>query len=470
VNSRPEHPAWNQALAQLQARVGAQTFELCLEPIALRNIEDNLISLAAPSRFIKDWFEDHYLAEVLVELEKVCGHPMTAQIEVDPELEAAHSAADDNQSPDVPTVSAAPTASETGVTAGGAPSEFAAPARRPRGLINRYDFSSFILGASNELAASAARAASENPGQRFNPLFIYGGVGLGKTHLLHAVGHALYERDPTTRISYISAEQFMNEFVTAVRQNRFDEFRSRYRNDCDCLLVDDIQFIAGRDRTMDEFFHVFNSLYEAGKQIVVTADCVPSQMKGMEERLTSRLNWGLVADIQAPDLETRLAILYEKSSRESLALQPEVAMEIAKHVKSNVRELEGALLRVMALAELRGANLSPEFVREVLMLRSDPQKAVTVESIQKAVAQYFTVKVADLKGSRRHRAISRPRMIAMYLSRELTRASFPEIGMRFGGKDHSTVINACKRISALENDDADTETALTSIRARLSPS
>ena len=469
MNSRSEHPAWNQALAQLQARVGAQTFELCLEPIALRKFEDTLISLAAPSRFIKDWFEDHYLAEVLVELEKVCGHAMTAQIEVDPALEAAQSsAALATSSPDHDGASAAPaTATATAEPATStAPSE---PARRPRGLIQRYDFQTFILGASNELAASAARAASENPGQRFNPLFIYGGVGLGKTHLLHAVGHALYERDPTTRISYISAEQFMNEFVTAVRQNRFDEFRARYRNDCDCLLVDDIQFIAGRDRTMDEFFHVFNSLYEAGKQIVVTADCVPSQMKGMEERLTSRLNWGLVADIQAPDLETRLAILYEKSTREGLGLQPAVAMEIAKHVKSNVRELEGALLRVTALAELRGCDLHPEFVREVLMLRAEPKKAVTVESIQKAVAQYFTVKVADLKGNRRHRAISRPRMIAMYLSRELTGASFPEIGMRFGGKDHSTVINACKRIRALQQDDDDTETALTSIRERLNP-
>ena len=465
MNSRSEHPAWTQALAQLQARVGAQTFELCLEPIALRNFEDDLISLAAPSRFIKDWFEDHYLAEVLVELEKVCGHPMNAQIEVDPALEAAQSTAAEDHT----TERGAPTAEPAPPAQPPASPPLSEPARRPRGLIKRYDFQSFILGGSNELAASAARAASENPGQRFNPLFIYGGVGLGKTHLLHAVGHALYERDPSTRISYISAEQFMNEFVTAVRQNRFDEFRARYRNDCDCLLVDDIQFIAGRDRTMDEFFHVFNSLYEGGKQIVVTADCVPSQMKGMEERLTSRLNWGLVADIQAPDLETRLAILYEKSTRESLSLQPDVAMEIAKHVKSNVRELEGALLRVMALAELRGCNLNPEFVREVLMLRSDPQKAVTVESIQKAVAQYFTVKVTDLKGNRRHRAISRPRMIAMYLSRELTGASFPEIGMRFGGKDHSTVINACKRISALEHDDTDTEAALTSIRARLSP-
>ncbi|MGB1698770.1 MAG: chromosomal replication initiator protein DnaA, partial [Nannocystaceae bacterium] len=427
------------------------------------------VSLAAPSRFIKDWFEDHYLAEVLVELEKACGHPMTAQIEVDPELERLSSADQTAQGQDEHAAMADP--SNPGEAPGATistPME-PTPARRPSGLIGRYDFDSFILGGSNELAASAARAASENPGQRFNPLFIYGGVGLGKTHLLHAVGHALYERDPTHRISYISAEQFMNEFVTAVRQNRFDEFRARYRNECDCLLVDDIQFIAGRDRTMDEFFHVFNSLYEAGKQIVVTADCVPAQMKGMEERLTSRLNWGLVADIQAPDLETRLAILYEKSTRESLSLAPDVAMEIAKHVKSNVRELEGALVRVTALAELRGCALDPAFVREVLMLRSDPQKAVTVESIQKAVAQYFTVKVADLKGSRRHRAISRPRMIAMYLSRELTGASFPEIGMRFGGKDHSTVINACKRISALEHEDTDTETALTSLRARLSP-
>ena len=464
MNAPSENPAWTQALEILQSRVGRETFELSIQPIHLLEMTDAHLRLSAPSSFIKEWFESHYLEELLRALEEVSSRARTATIEI-----AAPAAVTPTDVTDAPSSNrdASDPAPSTTENAPSAPAPAPIPARRPSGLIDRYDFKSFILGGSNELAASAAKAASENPGQRFNPLFIYGGVGLGKTHLLHAVGHALYERDPTTRITYISAEQFMNEFVSAVRHNQFDAFRARYRNDCDCLLVDDIQFIAGRDRTMDEFFHVFNSLYEAGKQIVVTADCVPADMKGMEERLTSRLNWGLVADIQAPDLETRLAILYEKSVRDQIDLIPEVAMEIANSVQSNVRELEGALVRVTAFAELRGQAMTPAFVREVLQIKQEPSKAITVESIQKTVASYFTVKVADLKGNRRHRAISRPRMIAMYLAREFTGASFPEIGIRFGGKDHSTVMHACKRVQALEREDDDVLAALSYFRDRL---
>jgi chromosomal replication initiator protein len=332
----------------------------------------------------------------------------------------------------------------------------------------RYRFDSFIKGACNELAASAAMAAADEPGTRFNPLFIYGGVGLGKTHLLHGVGHELYRKDPSLRIVYLSAEQFMNEFVTAVRNNEFDQFRARYRRDCDCLLIDDVQFIAGRDRTMDEFFHVFNALYEAGKQIVVTADRVPADMAGMEERLTSRLNWGLVADVQAPDLETRIAIVQTKAERDDIALSPEVGLAIAELVRSNVRELEGALLRVTAFAELRGVPIDAEFVRSVLGKAGPADRSpITVDAVQKVVAAYFSVKVTDLKGKRRHRGISRPRMIAMYLSRQLTTASFPEIGMRFGGKDHSTVINAVKRIEALQVEDEELRVAIDSLRGQL---
>jgi chromosomal replication initiator protein len=252
-----------------------------------------------------------------------------------------------------------------------------------------------------------------------------------------------------------------------VRNNEFDEFRARYRRDCDCLLIDDVQFIAGRDRTMDEFFHVFNALYEAGKQIVVTADRVPADMAGMEERLTSRLNWGLVADVQPPDLETRIAIVQTKAARDDIELSPEVALAIAELVRSNVRELEGALLRVTAFAELRGVEIDPEFVRSVLGKTAVDKPPVTIEAIQKAVAAYFSVRISDLKGKRRHRGISRPRMIAMYLSRQLTSASFPEIGMRFGGKDHSTVINACKRIEALSQDDEELRGAVESLRGQL---
>ena len=300
-------------------------------------------------------------------------------------------------------------------------------------------------------------------------MLVYGGVGLGKTHLLHAVGHSLYERNPWMRIAYLSAERFMNEFISAVRYNQFDQFRRKYREDCDVLLIDDIQFIAGRDRTMDEFFHVFNALYESGKQIMATSDRTPSDMQGMEERITSRLNWGLVADIQSPDLETRVAILRQKADNDRIAIPADVAVQLASLVNSNVRELEGALVRVSTFADLKGVPITAQFVKEVL---GDTKKErrntpVTVEAVQKTVASHFSVRIADLKGPRRHKGISRPRMIAMFLARELTGSSFPEIGLRFGGKDHSTVINACKRITALGAEDPELEATVASLRSSL---
>ncbi|MCA9691356.1 MAG: chromosomal replication initiator protein DnaA, partial [Myxococcales bacterium] len=303
----------------------------------------------------------------------------------------------------------------------------------------------------------------------FNPLFLYGGVGLGKTHLLHAVGHYIHETRPELRIVYLSSERFMNEFITAVRCNQFEEFRARYRECCDVLLIDDIQFIAGRDRTMDEFFHVFNALYEAGKQIMVTADRVPADMEGMEERLTSRLNWGLVADIKPPDLETRAAILRQKADQDGLSVDPRVLLHIASLVRSNVRELEGALVRVATFAELKGAPITEAFAGEVLGDLAKPEESptVTIERVQRLVASHFALRVADLKGQRRHRSVSRPRMIAMYLSRELTGASFPEIGQRFGGKDHSTVINACKRITSIQESQPELRVTVEGLRRQL---
>ncbi len=474
---------WSEALSAVKPRLTQATFDMWLAPVRLDRIEGDCLRLSAPNRFVKDWFEAHYLDCVLDALGEVSEHRYRVDIEVVPEAEApadepltgdaqpanwSSAAAGPGDGPDPALDGRAHAATpepgadarahrHPGATAA-APRPGTRPqAKKPPGLARRYKFDSFIKGSSNELAASAAMAVAEDPGKRFNPLFIYGGVGLGKTHLLHAVGHALHEHHPEKRIVYISAEQFMNEFVTAVRHNQFDEFRRRYRETCDVLLIDDVQFIAGRDRTMDEFFHLFNALYEAGKQIMVTADRVPADMAGMEERLTSRLNWGLVTDIKAPDLETRMAILRQKAERDGLALADDVALTLAGVVKSNVRELEGALLRVAAFAELKGVTITPEFVHEVLgkPLVTTSRPPVTVEAVQKAVATHFSVRIADLKGPRRHRGISRPRMIAMYLSRELTGSSYPEIGLRFGGKDHSTVINACRRIKALrqENDD-----------------
>mgnify|MGYP000314170765 CR=1 FL=1 len=445
---------WSEALQGLQPRLGAQTYDLWLRPISLRQVAGTRLHLTAPNRFMKEWFENHYLGAVLDELKARTAQHYDVEIEVD----ATETRPD-------PT----PAATEP-LTPKSFPSRATAPEPLPAPLLSaRYRFQNFIQGSANELAASAAWAAAQEPGTRFNPLFIYGGVGLGKTHLLHAIGHHIHATRPGLRIVYQSAERFMNEFIAAVRQNQFDAFRARYRECCDVLLIDDIQFIAGRDRTMDEFFHVFNALYEAEKQIVVTSDRMPSEMQGMEDRLISRLNWGLVADIKLPDLETRVAILRQKAEQDRIQIADDVTLHIASIVRSNIRELEGSLVRVSTFAALRRVPISLDFVTEVLgaPAPSAQPPPVSIENVQKAVAGHFSVRVADLKGPRRHQGISRPRMIAMYLSRQLTGASFPEIGLRFGGKDHSTVINACKRIASIAADDGELRATVDTLRRQL---
>lgn len=459
---------WNEALQGLQPRLGQETYDLWLRPLTVAAVEGQTIRLRAPSLFMKEWFENHYMEAVLDEIEARTEARYVLDLEVDPNAaelapEPPPASAEAGDSTSGPTRSAFVAAEPA------TPVEVRQVAPPPVGLSERYRFDSFISGASNELAASAARAAADQPGTRFNPLLIYGGVGLGKTHLLHAVGHSLYESDPTRRITYLSAERFMNEFISAVRYNQFDQFRRKYREDCDVLLIDDIQFIAGRDRTMDEFFHVFNALYEAGKQIMVTSDRTPSDMQGMEDRITSRLNWGLVADIKSPDLETRVAILRQKAENDRIAIADDVCVYLAGQVQSNVRELEGALVRVATFADLKGVPITTGFIREVIgeTTKERRRTPVTVEAVQKAVASHFSVRIADLKGPRRHKGISRPRMIAMFLARELTGSSFPEIGLRFGGKDHSTVINACKRITALSDEDPELRSAVSQLREHL---
>lgn len=444
---------WSEALEELEPRLGAQTFDLWLRPIALDKVEDDRLHLTAPNRFMKEWFENHYLGVVLDEIRARTERSFQVEIAVVVDTEERRAKSDRPSTPSSEVVLDTPPSDLVEATPSTPAPPNPAPRRaEPPKLSQRYRFKSFIHGSSNDLAASAAWAVAQAPGQRLNPLFIYGGVGLGKTHLLHAIGHHLHETRPELRIALQSAERFMNEFITAVRSNSFDEFRRRYREDCDVLLIDDIQFISGRDRTMDEFFHVFNALYEAGKQIVVTADRVPGDMQGMEERLTSRLNWGLVADVKAPDLETRVAILRQKAEEDGIVLSDEVSLHIAGLIRSNVRELEGALVRVSTFASLKGLEITPNFATSVLGAQATQRQhaPLTIETIQKLVATHFSIRIADLKGPRRHKGIARPRMIAMYLARELTPASFPEIGLRFGGKDHSTVINACKRIRALQ--------------------
>lgn len=456
---------WTEALRGLKPRLGPETFDLWLRPLLLLSSDAQTIRLRAPSQFMKEWFENHYRDAVHDEMTRLVPAPPAIEIEVGEVEPAAASTGTEHRGDDPAT---APPTDDYALEAPAVVTPPKAPP--PTGLAERYRFDTFITGSSNELASSAAAAVAEEPGHRFNPLLLYGGVGLGKTHLLHAVGHAIHHTHPHLRIVYLSAERFMNEFISAVRYNEFDDFRRRYREDCDVLLVDDIQFIAGRDRTMDEFFHVFNALYEAGKQIMVTADRTPAQMQGMEERLTSRLNWGLVADVKAPDLETRVAILRQKAEQDRVGIPDDACVALASLVRSNVRELEGALVRVATFASLKGRPITEAFVREVIGDSTEaaaPHAPITVEAIQKAVAQYFSVRISDLKGPRRHKGIARPRMIAMYLSRELTGSSFPEIGLRFGGKDHSTVINACKRMKAISQEDPELRATIGQLRAQL---
>jgi chromosomal replication initiator protein len=322
------------------------------------------------------------------------------------------------------------------------------------GLSPRYSFDTFIVGASNQFAHAACRAVAEAPSRSYNPLFLYGGVGLGKTHLMHAIGHYVLTRSPSLKLTYISAERFMNEVVNAIRYDRILEFRERYRG-VDVLLVDDIQFIVGKERTQTEFFHTFNALHDAQKQIVLSSDCPPNQISELEERLRSRFEWGLIADIQPPDLETKIAILRRKAEAEGVSLPDDVALYIAGRIKSNIRELEGSLIRLLAYASLTGRDLSMTLAQEVLrdVLRHE-ERVVTIESIQKFVAEYYRLKLVELKSKNNSKSVALPRQVAMYLCKTLTNASLPEIGKSFGGKHHSTVIHSLRKVEELRKKDS----------------
>jgi chromosomal replication initiator protein len=330
-----------------------------------------------------------------------------------------------------------------------------AAAPGPAGLNPRYTFDSFIVGSSNQFAHAACRAVAEAPSRSYNPLFIYGGVGLGKTHLMHAVGQYVLMHDRNLKLTYISSERFMNEMINAVRYDRVIDFRERYRT-VDVLLVDDIQFLAGKEGTQTEFFHTFNALYDSQKQIVLSSDCPPHEIPQLEERLRSRFEWGLIADIQSPDLETKVAILKKKAETEAVPLPDNVAIYIAGKIKSNIRELEGSLIRLIAYASLTGQQITLALAQEVLKnILDHEEKAVTIDIIQKFVADYYNLKLADLKSRNNSKSVAMPRQIAMYLCKSLTHASLPEIGRSFGGKHHSTVIHSIRKVEDMRKKDGD---------------
>jgi chromosomal replication initiator protein len=426
-----EASIWDQILSRIETKVNRHSFYTWFKPTSLVLDTGGSISVRVPNQLFKDWLGKHYsvvLSEALTEVQRpeaslVFLPEGTAPPDAPPQVVAAQIA----EKPDV-----------------------AAP-RPPRvGSLNeRYTFDTFIVGPSNQFAHAACRAVAEAPSRSYNPLFIYGGVGLGKTHLMHAVGRYVLHHDPTLKLTYISSERFMNEMINAIRYERILDFRETYRS-VDILLVDDIQFLAGKESTQTEFFHTFNALYDAQKQIVLSSDRPPHEIPQLEERLRSRFEWGLIADIQPPDLETKAAILKRKAEAEGVPLPDDVAMFIAGRIKSNIRELEGSLIRLIAYASLTGRDISLDLTQEVLRDAIDlDTRAITIESIQKYVADYYQLKVHELKSRNNSKSIALPRQVAMYLCKQLTTASLPEIGRSFGGKHHSTVLHSIRKVQLL---------------------
>ena len=419
---------WDQILARIEAKVNRHSFYTWFKPTSLVTDGGSSITVRVPNALFKDWLTKHYsivLSEALAEVNRPEASLvfLTEGATPPPVVEPVHEA-----EPQPP--SAAVTAASGG-------------------LNPRYSFDGFIVGPSNQFAHAACRAVAEAPSRSYNPLFIYGGVGLGKTHLMHAVGQYILQHNATLRLTYISSERFMNEMINALRYDRILDFRELYRA-VDVLLVDDIQFVSGKEGTQTEFFHTFNALYDAQKQIVLSSDRPPHEIPALEERLRSRFEWGLIADVQPPDIETRVAILKRKADAEVLPLPDNVALYIAARIKSNIRELEGSLIRLIAYASLTGREISLELTKEVLKnIIDQDEKAVTIETIQKFISDYYQLRLGDLKSRNNSKSVAAPRQIAMYLSKALTSASLPEIGRSFGGKHHSTVIHSIKKVEEM---------------------
>jgi chromosomal replication initiator protein len=435
---------WDRILTRIETKVNRHSYYTWFKPTSLLAETGNAITVRVPNTLFRDWLTKHYsvvLSEALAEVQR----PDAALVFVP-----------DGEAPPVqplpPEPAAAPPADE--------PVALASPA--PGSLNSRYTFDTFIVGPSNQFAHAACRAVAEAPSRSYNPLFIYGGVGLGKTHLMHAIGQYVLHHDHGLKLTYISSERFMNEMINAVRYDRILDFRERYRS-VDVLLVDDIQFVSGKEGTQTEFFHTFNALYDAQKQIVLSSDRPPHEIPALEERLRSRFEWGLIADIQHPDLETKVAILTRKAEAEAVPLPGNVALYIAARIKSNIRELEGSLIRLIAFASLTGREITLELAQEVLKHVIDQdEKAITIESIQRFVSDYYQLKVAELKSRNNSKSIAMPRQVAMYLCKSLTHASLPEIGRSFGGKHHSTVIHSIKKVEDLRRSDGDFNKLITS--------
>ncbi len=438
-----EHTLWQRCLSVLEEELPAQQFSMWIRPLQCV-VNNNVMTLYAPNRFVLDWVREKYVSRItqLVGLQDT-NNPPQVRFDVGSKPEKPVTANNSNPTNATP---ATPVTSRADATAN---------INKPANVRDKYTFDNFVEGKSNQLARAAASQVADNPGQAYNPLFIYGGTGLGKTHLLHAVGNGILRNNPKAKIAYMHSERFVQDMVRALQNNEIEKFKTYYRG-VDALLIDDIQFFANKERTQEEFFHTFNALLEGNQQIILTSDRYPKEIIGVEDRLKSRFGWGLTLAIEPPELETRVAILKRKAEEHKINLADEVAFFIAKRLRSNVRELEGALNRVIANANFTGRPITIDFVREALRdLLALQDKLVTIDNIQRTVAEYYKIKVADLLSKRRNRSVARPRQIAMALAKELTNHSLPEIGDAFGGRDHTTVLHACRKVKALREETHD---------------
>jgi len=438
-------------LNAISKRVNQQSFNMWFKPISSARMDDSSIYLGVPNEVFRDWISNNYFDVIEESLHELDLDSYELRFMIDDTPAAAIRQAEPLSG--VSSRSNVFQSNDQGFAAGVVRAVETEPLELP--LNPKYTFDTFVVGSCNQFAHAASLAVVDMPSKTYNPLYVYGGVGLGKTHLMHAIGQAIKQRNQSLRLTYLSSERFMNELINAIRYDKTIKFRDKYRN-IDVLLMDDIQFLAGKERTQEEFFHTFNALYDAQKQIVISSDCPPREIPTLEERLHSRFEWGLIADIQPPDLETKVAILKRKADLDGINLPDNVALFIASKIKSNIRELEGSLVRLTAYASLKGLPMDLDLAHEVLRtIIAEESSGVSVELIQKTVAAHYGLKVADLKSKNNSRKVAVPRQVAMYLCKTLTKSSFPEIGREFGGKHHTTVLHSVNKIAQLYAKDPD---------------
>lgn len=438
---------WEEALQYIQGRVPKQVYDTWFMPVYLDRIENSTAHIGVPNKFFGEWLDTHYASLLAEAVSTARGGGETTVVFTVREKASV-------QQNEIVSPSATPRPGNQ------------SKSRRGIQLNPKYTFKNFVVGAGNQFAHAACMAVAEQPGQTYNPLFIYGGVGLGKTHLLNAIGNHVAEKSDL-RIAYLTTEQFTNEVINSIRYDKMMDLRKRYRH-IDMLMIDDIQFLMGKERTQEEFFHTFNALYEGHKQIVLSSDRFPKDMPDIEERLRSRFEWGLIADLQPPDVETRIAILRKKSEDEGVKLPEDVIQFLSITMKSNIRELEGSLVRLGAYASLTGQVITLELAKNLLRdVIGDKKKIVAMDDIQEVVCSQFHVKLTELKSRRRSKTLVHPRQIAMYLCRELTDASYPEIGRQFGGKDHTTIIHACRQVAKAKETDTTLQTTLDTLKEQI---